>query len=400
MHEPALSATGLWDAGWDEAGLREWAEGLRRKLGNNPVTLGLIFTTPDLFPHAAELLELVRVHARIPALAGCSSHGLVVGGREIERGGRVVLGLYSIPGASFEVLELPEAAARGERDAIAALGLEFASVTGWLAFLDPFRTEAEAWIHAWQGVHPGAPVFGGLAAGRPETAEVRIYADGGIARHGGVVVAIRGVRVEGLVAQGCTPVGETWTITRAEGNVVHRIGNRPATAVLEETFEDLEEDLRRRGRGHFFAGLAVDEYRERHHRGDFLVRNLLGADPESGALAFAALPRAGQTMQFQLRDAASADQDLRERLGRLRDAIGRSRIYAGCVCLCAGRGVSLFGEADHDAGLIRQMLGPFDLAGFFGNGEFGPVGARSFVHAYTASLLLFVGPPRSLEDDL
>jgi small ligand-binding sensory domain FIST len=137
-------------------------------------------------------------------------------------------------------------------------------------------------------------------------------------------------------------------------------------------------------------GLAVNEYLEDFHRGDFLVRNLISADPGSGALAVGALPRAGQTMQFQRRDAAAATEDMNELLARAKKKLGDAMIYGGCLCCCNGRGKNLFKQPNHDTELIQQQLGPFGLAGFFGNGEIGPVGEKNFLHSYTASLALFV----------
>ncbi len=399
MIETLFSAVDRWSGSWDESGLRDLAEGLHRRLAGRTATFGLVFATPGYFDHASDLLEIVRVHARVPVLAGCSSHGLIAGGEEHEEGEGVVVALYSLPGASVHPLRIPafesEAALQARAKDFDATG-----VTGWLAFFEPFRVDSEAWINGWQSAFPGAPIFGGLAMGSTGESRAQVYCDGDVIEEGGVALAFSGVRVLGAVAQGCTPVGETWTITRVEGNIVHRIGNRPAFAVLEETFTDLDDDLKRRSRGNFFAGLVVDEYRDAHQRGDFLVRNLLGADPNSGALAMGALPRAGQTLQFQLRDAAAADEDLRDVLGRLRDQIGRARIYGACLSVCAGRGKALFGQADHDAGLVQQILGPTtNVAGFFCNGEFGPVGSRNFVHGHTASLMVFVGPPRAAEDE-
>lgn len=394
-----FSAVGSWQQGWDEAGLREWAEDLRRRLGRHAPSLGLVFVSPALFAHARELLELIRVHAQVPVLAGCSSTGLIAEGREIEEGARIVLGLYSLPGARVHAAFVPAEAA--DPAAIwrkVAGGSE--SVEGWLAFVEPFQTDGEQWLERWQNSFPGVPVFGGLAAGSSEAPHAQIYCDGEVREDGGVVVGFAGVRLLGAVAQGCTPVGETWTITRVEENVIHRIGNRPAVAVLQDTLAELADEVKERARGNVFAGLVMDEYREDHRRGDFLVRSFLGADPASGALALAALPRSGQTLQFQLRDAAAADEDIREVLGRLRDDVGRARVYGGCLCVCAGRGQALFGEPDHDAGLVRQMIGPAAVCGFFCNGEFGPVGARSYVHSYTTALVLFVGPPRAPEDEL
>jgi len=375
-----------WPGGWDEAALASWSAELRRSLGSRPVTLGLLFASPEYFDRAPDLLQLLRRHAGIPLLAGCSSPGLIADSREHEEGRGLVLALYSLPGCEVRAHLIDP------HDLSAAPSGGPATPAGTLAFLEPFHTNPETWISHWQALFSGAPIYGGLAASSPADTGAQVYLDERVIERGGVALTFSGVRLLGLVAQGCTPVGDEWIITRAEGNVIHRIGNRPALAVLHETFEDLPETLRNRSRGNFFAGLVVDEYLEEHGRGDFLVRNLMGADPDSGAIALAAFPRSGQTLRFQLRDAAAADEEMRVLLGRLRDQLGRSTIYGACACLCNGRGSGLFGEPDHDAALTRQILGPHTLAGFFGNGEFGPVGKQSFVHGYTASIVVFASP--------
>ena len=142
--------------------------------------------------------------------------------------------------------------------------------------------------------------------------------------------------------------------------------------------------------GNLFVGLVINEYLEEFQRGDFLVRNLLGADPRSGALAVGAFPRLGQTLQFQRRDAAAATEDMVALLSRAKAGLDGATIYGACLCSCNGRGHRLFGQPNHDAGLIQQKLGPLGLTGFFCNGEIGPVGERNFLHGYTASLALFV----------
>lgn len=389
------SVTGCWSGGWDEPGLIAWAEKLRASLEDRPVSLGLLFTTPSYFEHAKNLLELLRVHAQIPVLVGCSSYGLVEGATEYESQGGIVLGLFSLPGATIRSYPVPSRGGVGNLE-----GLKAFDVSAWFCFLEPFHTDAEAWIEAWQEAFPEVPVYGGLAGADVADGRVQVYHNGDVFDSGGVAVALTGVRVLGMAAQGCTPIGSTWTITQVDNNVINRIGNRPAVAVLEETFEQLPENLRKRSQGNLFAGLVVDEYKEDFRRGDFLIRNLLGADPETGALAVGALPRVGQTMQFQLRDAAAADEDLREWLRHLREKIGRAEIFGGCLCVCGGRGQSLFRMENHDAALVRETLGPIGIVGMFCSGEFGPVGSKNFVHGYTASLILFVGPERTEEDDL
>jgi small ligand-binding sensory domain FIST len=207
---------------------------------------------------------------------------------------------------------------------------------------------------------------------------------------GGVALAVGGgVKLSSVISQGCTPIGETWTITKVEQNIIHQIGNRPAYQVLLETFNQLPAEDQSKARGNLFIGLVVNEYLEEFHRGDFLIRNLIGADPKAGCIAVGALPRAGQTLQFQRRDARAATEDMRALLERAQRDVTGGTVYGGCLCSCNGRGSRLFGVPNHDAAMVQTHLGPLGVAGFFCNGEIGPVGLRNFLHGYTASLALF-----------
>jgi len=389
-----FSSAAYWQGGFDEAGLREWAEKLRAQLGSQPVTLGLVFMSPKFFPHAPATLEILRVHARIPLLAGCSSASLVAGSKEIENATGIVLALYSLPGAElkgFRFTQTQVEEAGGENYWPTESGVAPGKSNGWLAFIDPFHLDAESWIRSWNESFAPLPVFGGLASGIFSDQTTQVYLNGEVFEDGGVAISIGGaVTLAGVISQGCTPIGETWTLTRVEQNLIHQIANRPAYAVLADTVQKLSAADQQKARGNLFIGLVVNEYLEDFHRGDFLVRNLIGGDPNSGVLAVAALPRAGQTMQFHRRDAAAATEDMDELLERAKKKIGNSTIYGGCLCCCNGRGKNLFGTPNHDAELVQNEFGPLGLAGFYGNGEIGPVGDKNYLHGFTASLALFV----------
>jgi small ligand-binding sensory domain FIST len=387
------SITAHWPGGFDEAGLQGWVSGLCRQLAG-PVSLGLVFTTPKFFPHAAPLLEVLRVHGRIPLLLGCSSNALVVGEQEVEESAGLVLGLYSLPGAVLEAFYFTQRhveEANGPAYWHHETGVDTEHTNGWMAFLDPFNMDSEGWLRSWNEAYAPLPVLGGLASGEPHAQRTQVYFNGDVFEEGGVAVSIGGaVKPVGVISQGCTPIGETWTLTRVEQNLIHQIANRPAYQVLADTVEKLPPEEQRRARGNLFIGLAINEYREEFHRGDFLVRNLLGADPRSGVLAVGAFPRAGQTIQFQRRDAAAAREEMAELLNRARRELAGATIYGGCLCTCNGRGKHLFGRPHHDAQMVQRHFGPLGLTGFFCNGEIGPVGEKNFLHGYTASLALFV----------
>jgi small ligand-binding sensory domain FIST len=166
--------------------------------------------------------------------------------------------------------------------------------------------------------------------------------------------------------------------------VIHRIANRPALEMLSEAIRSVPGAEARVQRAGVFAGLAMDPAKSPLERGDFLVRNLIGADQSSGAVAVAEHVRVGQTVQFQIRDAEASRDDLRAMLDDVAMRLGGRRPAFGCYFDCAGRGRGLF-----DVTLIRDRLGDFPLIGFFGNGEFAPIGRRNFFHNYTGALVVF-----------
>jgi small ligand-binding sensory domain FIST len=388
------SIAAYWSDGMNEAGLADWARRLRARLPAKTVSLGLVFMSPKFFPHAEQVLEILRLHAQIPLLAGCSGGGLVTNSEELESAGGLVLALYSLPGATLKGVRFTQEqveAAEGENYWLVENGVAKDRVNGWLAFVDPFHLDGEKWLRSWNKDYSGVPVYGGLASGNFPEPLAQVYLDGEVFEDGGVTIAVGGdVALAGVISQGCTPIGEAWTLTRVEQNLIRHIANRPAYAVLSETVQNLPPEEQRKVQGNLHIGLVVNEYLDEFHRGDFLVRNLLGGDPNSGVLAVGALPRMGQTIQFQRRDAAAASEDLNELLAREKTRLADAEIYGGCLFCCNGRGKNLFGRPSHDSELVQAHFGPTGIAGFFCNGEIGPIGDKNFLHGFTASLALFV----------
>lgn len=350
--------------------------------------------TPKFFDRAEQVLEILQVHAQIPLLAGCSGNSLIVGTEEIEDDAGIALGLYSLPGAELKGVRFTQDQLEAAEEPgywPTTTGVNAGENHGWLTFVDPFNLDSEGWLRSWSAAYPHVPVLGGLASGDFAERSTQVYLNGEVFDDGGVAVSIGGdVRLVSVLSQGCTPIGETWTLTRVQQNIIQQIGNRPAYEVLAETVQNLDAEEQKKAQGNLLIGLVVNEYLEDFHRGDFLIRNLLGADPKSGAIAVGALPRPGQTIQFQRRDADAANEDMVELLERAERELAGQTIYGACLCSCTGRGFGLFGRRNHDAAMIQKHFGPTGLTGFFCNGEIGPIGEKNFLHGFTASLALFV----------
>jgi small ligand-binding sensory domain FIST len=232
-----------------------------------------------------------------------------------------------------------------------------------------------------------------MASGSQVPRGNQLILDGETFPDGAVAMLLKGgVRVRTVVSQGCRPIGRTMIVTKAENNVIRELGRRPALDTLREMFHELSEDEQRRMQDGLHIGRVINEYQGSFQRGDFLVRNVMGAD-DSGAIQITDLIRVGQTVQFQVRDARSADEDLRAHLLHARDQTSRSAPPLGALLFtCNGRGTRLFDQPDHDVSLIHEVLGPIPVAGFFAMGEIGPVGGQNFVHGFTASIILFDRP--------
>ncbi len=394
MNSQTSSVSAHWDHDFDESQIEGWAEQLRKQIVDENISLGLLFLTPVFFEHAEKVMEIIRVYARVPLLMGCTSHGIISNGEEIEQRGGFSLSLFHLPGAELDAMALSADQVNEVEDGNSlsqVTGITRDDTNGWLLLADPFHLRGDDWLKPWNSAYCPKPIAGGLASGMPGDFHTFLYLNGTVYKEGLVALSIGGeVTLKSVIAQGCLPIGEVWTITQTEKNVIHRIGNRPAFEVLVETLNNLPDDMKARAKRNIFAGLVIDEYREEFGRGDFLIRNLIGGDPNEGSIAIGAYPRVGQSMQFQLRDAKAATEDMNEMLLEAKKSLADTVLFGACLCCCNGRGEGLFGEPHHDAGLVQKHLGPLAVGGFFCNGEIGPVGDFTFIHGYTASLAVFV----------
>lgn len=341
-------------------------------LGDAAVDLALLFAGG---PHAAALGDaagVVRTLLRPTTLVGCTAAAVLAAGREVEE--TAALSLWAGRFGDVHPLRLGPGTPPTEPPF---------DPTALVLLADPSSFLPEPHFEALALRWPGLPVVGGMASGR-RRGQNRLVLDDQVVAAGAVGVFLGpGVDVECVVSQGGRAVGQPFAVTAADGNVVHELAGKPAMERLLELANDrlTPEEVQVVNQGGLHIGRVIDEHKAEFGRGDFLVRDLVGASRTEGWIALAEEVALGATLQYHLRDAESADDDLRAMLtGRSADA---ALLFTG-----DGRGVHLFDVAHHDVGLVEEYLGRPATAGMFCAGEFGPVGGRNFVHGLTASMAL------------
>ena len=344
----------------------------------------------DYWPMVANVVD--QLGPRV--LIGCSGQGVISTGVEVEEQPGLSVMALSLPGAELHRVRLGKADMdnlKTPADWHARLGRPPADVNAWVILSDPYSFDTDALIEGLTAAYPGVTVVGGMASGMAHMRGTHLFVDGQVYTDGATLLAIGGGwTVHSVVSQGAQPIGETWTVTDADRNMLKGIGGRPPLEVLVETMRALPEEMQQRASRNLLVGLAMDEYKDEFGRGDFLIRNLLGADQTTGILAIGAFPRIGQTLQFQVRDAAAADDELRAMLAQADGELGTVEPAGALLCSCNGRGRGLFREPHHDATAVNRQFEGLPVAGFFCNGEIGPVGGKTFVHGFTASIAFFV----------
>jgi small ligand-binding sensory domain FIST len=371
---PRRAASRVCLTQWDEAVVTQVARDLKAETGG--ASLALVFVSPDFRSHLKEFIEILQVDGHAKQVVGCSADGFIGVGQEDE----------DVSGFSVLFLNLPEdGIGTWVIDEHFQIPRDRPAEGGWLVLGNPLRLNAQALLEDMNRIYPGVPLYGGLATGGWDAENLfTFHHDVGFMDSAGVAIHFPSLVLQGIVSQGCQPIGEPYTITQVDKDVVLGVGGRRAYDVLVETYENLPEDDQKVAKGNIMAGLAASEYRDDFQRGDFLVRNIIGGDPKTGALKIGALPRVGQTIQFQLREKDAADEDLRVRSEALRV---REGVPLAMLCFsCGGRGQGLFGVPNHDAGILQDTFGRVPMAGFFCNGEFGPVAGVNFLHGYTAAV--------------
>jgi small ligand-binding sensory domain FIST len=358
------------------------------QLEGGPADLVVVFVSGAHLAAPEATLEGVTSVLAPETLVGCGAGGVLGGGRELESGTAVAVWAGSFDGAGSATPFHATLDEDGFDQSIDGLP-ELDAPSGVLMLCDPYSFPTDAALSLLTDAAPGVPILGGISSARTPEGQGALLSGEEVHETGAVGVSLEGIEMLACVSQGAAPVGREVTITAGEGNVISELAGRPALETVEHIIAELSPRERTLVAGGLLIGIVIDGGKPDYQQGDFLVRGVLGADPDSGSLAVAATVRTGQVLRLHARDAQSADEDLRRALRLHTEAMGHEPPAGAIVFSCNGRGSSMFGVPDHDAAAVHYELQGAPAAGFFAAGEIGPVGGRSFLHGFTATVAVF-----------
>ena len=369
------------------AAFAEAAAGAAQELVGAPCTLALVFSGSPHLGHGREILDAVHAVLEPRALIGCGAGGVVGDRREIEDGPSAVVWALSAP-AGRVTTHVLETRAIEEGLALGGLPEDPADYgDAMLVLADPHSFSADGLLMHLNEARPGMPVLGGLASAAA-AGSASLFHGADVVDAGAVACSLRGIEMVPCVSQGAAPVGPEMAVTAAEGNIITELASQPALERIREALEDMDDEERELAGQGLLLGVVIDENQPEYERGDFLVRPIVGVDPENGSVAFGDRVRVGQTVRLHVRDGASADEDLAAALQLSTAAMGAEGAAGALLFTCNGRGRHMFGHPDHDAVALDGAFGA-PTGGFFCAGEIGPVGGRNFLHGFTATMAVF-----------
>jgi small ligand-binding sensory domain FIST len=376
------------------AAVEQAADRLFNALGKQEPHLVLAFVSEHHAPLYDELPALIRREFESAQLVGCCGTGVIGATSEIEDHPGLALVGALLPGVRIRATHLDNsdipplyAEPIVWEDTVR---LAAAQEPSFLVLTDPHSFDVEMFLKGLDRIFPRAAKFGGVASGGTQAGSHVLYLNEHVYRTGAVVVGFTGdIEIDTIVAQGCRPIGDPMFVTLTHENLIRELDGQCARDVLANTYERLPYNDRDLFTRSLFLGLAVRPDASEYGPGDFLIRSVLGLDPQSGALWVNAHVEQNRVVQFHLRDGSASAMDLERMLTSYRSTRGHQPASGVLLFSCAGRGVSLYEQPDHDSNAFRRIVADVPIGGFFCNGEIGPVHNATYLHMYTSVFAVF-----------
>ncbi len=342
-----------------------------------PPSVAAVFVSGSAIDALSNVVDAIDTLLGPETMIGATAAGVLGGGEEIESGDG--LALWAAAGVGATPIRLESLG--GSPPIIAGLPDDLAEGSTVVALADPHTVDIEGVVSHLNQRTASVGLVGGLASTAAGPEDNRLILGGEVHLDGGVGLVLPPGVATAIVSQGCRPIGSPWVITEANGQMIHGLGGRPALERLNELIKSLSAADRASAARGLHVGMVANDQQLTFDQGDFLIRDVLGADRSTGAVAVGDIAEVGHVLQFQIRDETSASKEL-DRLLATVNARG------AIVFTCKGRGSHLFTTPSHDASHISEHLGSA-VAGMFCGGELGPIAGRNAIHGVTATVLAF-----------
>ena len=363
------------------------------QLGDRPCHLAVFFVSMLYRATWDTVVRQIRQQLGHPVVIGCTAGGVLGVNQELEAIPAMSLAAAYLPRVTLHPFAISPQELEHEQDHgfwIEKIGIAPAQKPVGILLPEPFSCDVMALVETLGATYPAMPLIGGLASGAAQAGDNALFFNDQILTEGAIGVALTGdVTLQTIVAQGCRPIGRPYIVTKAEQNFVFELAGLSAVEALRQLYGTLSPKDQTLAQHALFLGIVTNEQQAEFRRGDFLIRNLIGIDPSSGAIAVGDRIRVGQTVQFQIRDADTSREDLQHLLSEHAQTFAQTPVAGALLFSCLGRGRDLYGESHYDIRTIQAAIGTCPIAGFFCNGEIGPVGGHNFIHGFTSSLGLF-----------
>ena len=367
---------------------------IREQLEGLTCDLAVAFVSAHHFNEYADVPRLLREKLDSPLVLGCSGGGIIGNGLEVEQRPAVSVTAANLPDVTLVDFHL-ESDQLPDLDAAPEAWETIMKVTRdqdpqFVVLADPFSFQVPNLLLGLDYAFEKSPKIGGLASGGQQHGMNGLFIGDQTHQSGAVGVAMYGnIAVDTVVAQGCRPIGKPMRITKSNRNLLEEVDGDTPLAVLRSLFQELNDRDKGLMRNSLFLGVVMDDFLDEPQQGDFLIRNVMGMDDQTGNLAIGEMLREGQLVQFHLRDAETSAEDLTAVLERYAGENRENQVHGALLFSCLGRGQYLYGRPNHDTDVFRDKLGSVPLGGFFCNGEIGPVSGTTFLHGYTSSFGIF-----------
>ena len=377
-----------------EDAIAECGVAIKISIGEDPLDLAVAFVSPHYEESYDQVADLLAKELGAKHVLGCSGGGVIGNGQEVEQRAGLSITAAVLPNVDIkpfhlQVDRLPDMDA-GPDNWEDLIGVTQDKDPHFVMLADPYSFPVNDLLVGLDYAFSRATKIGGLASGASRSGGNALFLDGEVLRTGCIGLALYGnITVDTVVAQGCRPIGEPMLISKCDRNMLIELEDKPPLEVLQGMVPALPQRDKELLGHSLFLGVVMDELIDSPSQGDFLIRNVVGMDQDTGGLAIGEMLKEGQLVQFHLRDAETSRDDLQAVLTRYAIDHQENDIPGALLFSCLGRGQFLYGKANHDTDMFRDKLGEIPLGGFFCNGEIGPVSGTTFLHGYTSSFGLF-----------